>query len=289
MNAFVTGATGFIGNRLVRMLLEQGVEVHALCRRPADLARPIVRCERAVAVPLAADPMLLERVDGEERHVRAGPGARADVPPIGAGGDDEVVGPPALERADRPRYRRSVGAGLCAGAARADRREPGKSAAHHGARRGKSLQRQQQCRPAGRSPFDAVRLHAPRAADPVAAGREQHRVAQRADQALRCPSASRPGPPGSIGTCRAMARPRKTSRPSGSTACGAAANRCAWRSAPQPASAPSARASATSATARCCSPGRSRPCSARAASTRHRDSATATTRRGRGPRPATWR
>jgi len=47
--AFVTGGSGFMGGRLIRMLVAQGVEVSALAR--SDTARAQVEARGAVAVP----------------------------------------------------------------------------------------------------------------------------------------------------------------------------------------------------------------------------------------------
>jgi uncharacterized protein YbjT (DUF2867 family) len=40
---FVSGATGYLGSRLIGRLVEGGADVRALCRRPADLPCQIVR------------------------------------------------------------------------------------------------------------------------------------------------------------------------------------------------------------------------------------------------------
>lgn len=66
MNVLVTGATGFVGGRLVEHLLERGDHVTALVRSPKRATSLVQRGVRCVAGDLAATSALRDAVTGQD-------------------------------------------------------------------------------------------------------------------------------------------------------------------------------------------------------------------------------
>ncbi|WP_121254186.1 NAD(P)H-binding protein [Nocardioides ferulae] len=96
----VTGATGFVGRRLVPALIERGFEVRAMTRRPEDYAGPAdpvfgdVHDPGTLAEPLAGVDVaiyLVHSLDDDDFERKDAAAARAFAVACGAGGVRQIV------------------------------------------------------------------------------------------------------------------------------------------------------------------------------------------------------